>query len=99
MEMVVSASEMVSSYYRKGVHKESGLDYSTAYGVFIKGESSCAGTTRALGMVLEYLGFKWTHANENLWTHQWVIVTMDGQVGYADGQVGWAGYGKHPVAK
>lgn len=100
IDKVTEAAQIVSSYYNKGVHKESGPDYYTAYGVFIKGESSCAGTTRALGMVLEYMGYKkWTHANKNQWTHQWVIIKMDGKTGYADGQVGWAGYGKHPVAE
>ena len=73
-----------------------GSDYYTAYGVFIKGESSCAGCTRALGMVLEEMGYSWKHVNENQWTHQWVELTMDGQVGYADGQVGLAGYGTYP---
>lgn len=97
LEKVSKAAQAVSAYYYKGVHKETGNDYYTAYGVFIKGESSCAGTTRALGMVLEEMGYSWKHANENLWTHQWVIITMDGKVGYADGQVGWAGYGSHPV--
>lgn len=95
IEKVQDAASQVSAYYYQGVHKESGNDYYTAYGVFIKKESSCAGTTRALGMVLEEMGYKWVHANENLWTHQWVILIMDGQVGYADGQVGWVGYGSH----
>ena len=38
-----------------------------------------------------------THANENGYTHQWVILEMDGQKGFADGQVGMVGYGCHPV--
>ena len=99
LEKVSKAAQIVSEYYQKGVHKESGVDYRTAYGVFIKGESSCAGTTRALGMVLEEMGYSWTHANENQWNHQWVILYMDGQIGYADGQIGLVGYGKHPVAE
>lgn len=99
IDKVGAAAEIVSSYYYKGVHKESGEDYRTPYGVFVKGESSCAGATRALGLVLDYMGYSWKHANENQWTHQWVIVTMDGQVGYADGQVGWVGYGTHPAAE
>lgn len=100
LEKVQAAATAVSGYYYQGVHVESGPDYYTPYGVFIKGESSCAGCTRALGLVLSYMGYSWSHANENQWTHQWVIVNnMDGQVGYADGQVGWAGYGAHPVAQ
>ncbi len=99
IDKVGEAASIVSSYYYKGVHVESGLDYRTPYGVFIKGESSCAGATRALGQVLDELGYSWTHANENAWTHQWVIIEMDGQIGFADGQVGMVGYGKHPVSE
>lgn len=94
IDKVQAAASKVSEYYYKGVHVESGNDYRTPYGVFIKGEASCAGCTRALILVLECLGFtNLTHANENGWTHQWVILTMDGQKGYADGQVGAVGYG------
>lgn len=32
------------------------------------------------------------------YSHQWCALTMDGQVGYADGQMGWAGYGPHPAS-
>ena len=98
IDKVQAAASKVSEYYYKGVHVESGNDYRTPYGVFIKGEASCAGCTRALILVLECLGFtNLTHANENGWTHQWVILTMDGQKGYADGQVGMVGYGFHFV--
>ena len=90
------AAAAVNYYYITGKHVETGNDYYTAYGVFIKGESSCAGTTRALGMILEELGYTWTHVNENQWKHQWVQVTMDGQVGWADGMLGAAGYGEYP---
>ncbi len=96
LEKVQAAASKVSEYYYKGTHIESGNDYRTPYGVFIKGEASCAGCTRALILVLEYMGFtNLVHANENGWTHQWVILTMDGQKGYADGQVGMVGYGCH----
>lgn len=98
LERVSQAAQIVSSYYYQGVHKESGDNYYRPYGVFIAGESSCAGCTRALGLVLEYMGYEWEHVNENQWSHQWCRLEMDGQMGYADGQVGWAGYGEHPVA-
>lgn len=97
LEKVSQAAQIVAWYSSQCQYTMEGRDYATAYGVFIKGEYSCAGSTRALGLVLECMGYKWQHANENQYTHQWCIVTMDGQVGYADGQVGWAGYGKHPV--
>lgn len=99
LEKVTKAAQIVSWYSSQCQYTMEGRDYATAYGVFIKGEYSCAGSTRALGLVLECMGYQWTHANENQYTHQWCILTMDGQVGFADGQVGWAGYGKHPVAE
>lgn len=96
LERVAKAAQAVSAYCNKATYTTEGSDYSQAYGVFIKGEYSCAGATRALGMVLECMGYKWEHVNPNQWTHQWCKVTMDGQAGWADGQIGMAGYGEHP---
>ena len=96
LERVEKASSIVYGYYARGVHKETGTDYRTAYGVFIKGEASCAGCCRALGMVLSEMGISYKHINENQWTHQWLELTMDGQPGWADANVGLAGYGEYP---
>lgn len=74
-------------------------DYQSPYGVFVKGVYTCAGSTRALGLVLTCMGYEWEHVNEGEWSHQWCRLTMDGQTGYADGQVGLVGYGVHPVAQ
>lgn len=100
LDKVKAAAEAVASNYDYSTHTEEGLDYRTPYGVFIKHAASCAGCTRALILVLELMGYQnLTHANENGWTHQWVILSMDGQIGYADGQVGMVGYGTHPYAE
>ncbi len=98
LEKVRKAAQIVSSYCYHDTYTMDGKDYRTAYGVFIKGEYSCAGATRALGMVLNCMGYSYEHINENQYTHQWCTLTMDGQKGYADGQVGLAGYGDHPEA-
>ena len=99
LNKVSKAAQIVANeYISKATYTSADPDYRTAYGVFVKGVYTCAGATRALGMVLSEMGYSWTHANANQYTHQWVILNMDGQVGYADGQVGWAGYGAHPVA-
>ena len=98
LEKVQKAAQIVSTYCAYAGYTMEGKDYRTAYGVFIKGEYSCAGATRALGMLLNCMGYSYEHVNENQYTHQWCVLTMDGQIRYADGQVGWAGYGKHPVA-
>jgi len=95
LERVEKAAKAVSEYCARAEYKTTGPNYSIAYGVFISGEYSCAGATRALGMVLECMGYKWEHVNPNQWTHQWCKLEMDGQVGWADGQIGWVGYGEY----
>ena len=98
LERIAQAAAIVSGYCSQGTYTTEESDYSEAYGVFIAGEYSCAGATRALGVVLECMGYQWEHVNPNQWTHQWCKVQMDGQVGWADSQLGMAGYGEHPVA-
>lgn len=98
LDRVSVAASIVSYYCQFCDYTMEGGDYRTPYGVFIKGEYSCAGATRALGMVLTCMGYSWTHINENQYSHQWCELYMDGQLGYADGQVGMAGYGRHPAA-
>ena len=68
-------------------------NYRSPYGVFIAGIYTCSGSTRALGRILDYMGIPWEHANENQDTHQWCIVTLDGQQAWADGMAGKADYG------
>lgn len=100
LEKITAAAQTVADYCSRDTYTMSGDDYATAYGVFIKGEYSCAGATRALGMVLECMGYSWHHVNENLYTHQWVEVSnLDGQLGWADGQIGMADYGQFPFAE
>lgn len=98
IEKVQAAAMIVADYSSRATYTMEGDDYDTAYGVFIKGEYSCAGSTRALGMLLECMGYSWTHVNEHQYTHQWVELEMDGQKGWADGQIGFVGYGDYPFA-
>lgn len=93
LERVQMAAHIVSHFSKFCSYTMSGKDYSTAYGVFVKGEYSCAGSTRALGLVLTCMGYQWKHINENQYSHQWCEVYMDGQIGFADGQTGEVGYG------
>lgn len=97
-DRIYMAARLVANEYRKGAHVESGNYYHTAYGVFIKRESSCAGCSRALGLVLTLLGYSWHHVNENQWSHQWVTVNVGGTTIWADGQIGQAGTGTYPYA-
>lgn len=97
LERITAASEAVQRYTYDAEYIMTGENYNLPYGVFIAGEYSCAGTSRALGMLLEIMGYQWEHVNPNQYTHQWVTVkNMDGKVGWADGQVGLAGYGEYP---
>lgn len=98
LERVRAAASIVAGYCANATYTSSDPDYRTAYGVFCKGVYTCAGATRAMGLVLECMGYSWTHANPNQWTHQWCELTMDGQPGWADGMGGIADYGACPFA-
>ena len=95
LDRVAMAARIVNQYVAWGVYSTHHVDYNKPYGTFVAGFSSCAGSTKAMGLVLECMGFEWEHVNENEWTHQWCIVyDMDGQTGFADGSTyGIAGYG------
>ena len=96
VEKVAYAAGIVKTYCDLGTYTTEGKIYRTAYGVFIGGEYSCAGATRALGLILDYLGISWVHKNINSWEDQWCQVIVDGKEGYGDGITAAAGYGKHP---
>lgn len=98
LERVSIAAQIVSYYCSFCNYTMEGADYRTPFGVFVKGEYSCAGATRALGLVLDCIGYQWTHVNENQYGHQWCSLYMDGRLGFADGQIGLAGYGEHWAA-
>ena len=96
VEKVAYAAGVINAYCAQGTYTTEGQMYRTAYGVFVGGEYSCAGATRALGLVLDYLGITWVHKNANTWEDQWCQVIVDGKEGYADAITATAGYGKHP---
>lgn len=95
LERIAVAAKEVIAYAAAGDYVTSGPYYNSPYGVFIAGQQSCAGCTRALGLILEYMGFTWGHVNPNAWDHQWCVVyDVDGKTAYADGSwIGVAGYG------
>lgn len=95
LQRVSIAAQIVSYYCGFCEYTMEGKDYKTPFGVFIKGEYSCAGATRALGLVLTCMGYEWEHINEHQYSHQWIELTMDGQRGWADGQMGLVNYGEH----
>ena len=102
LQRVSAAAEIVAQYAMKGKY---GADvnkyYRTPYGLFISGNYTCAGTTRALGKILDFMNFKWQHVNANEWKHQWCVLVMDNKLGYADANVfpsGLVGYGEHKIA-
>ena len=94
LQRVEVAAQTVAQLAKQGKY---GIDdrkyYRSPFGVFVSGNYTCAGTTRALGRILDYMGFEWKHVNPNVYRHQWNILVMDGQIGFADGMGGWAGYG------
>lgn len=95
-EQVAYATEKVYNYCLSSKYTSKGSAYREAYGPFVKKQYTCAGSTRALGLVLDYLGVSWTHANPNKWTHQWCNIKISGKKGWADGMMGATGKGKYP---
>lgn len=94
LQKVDAAAQLVKSYCDKGVYgADENKYYRSPYGVFVSGNWTCAGGTRAMGRVLDFMGYEWTHVNENQWAHQWCILTLDGQIGFAEGVCGCAKYG------
>lgn len=66
------------------------------FGTLVTHHSTCAGDVRAMGLVLEYMGFEWFHYGEDQQGHQWCIVyDVDGETAFADGNMlGAVGYGE-----
>lgn len=95
LDRVSCAAYIVSLHCEESVYMQDDLKaYKSPAGPFVYGVYTCAGSTRALGRILDYMGYNWYHVNENQNKHQWVIVEMDGQIGFADGMGGFGGYGE-----
>lgn len=73
--------------------KDANKYYKSPYGVAAGGIYTCAGSTRTMGRVLEYMGIQWAHVNENENCHQWCVFYLDGVLCCADGMGGFATYG------
>lgn len=86
IQMAANISAYYSSMCQYG-NDEAG-HYRSPYGVFVAGIYTCSGSTRALGRILDYMGYSWTHINENQWSHQWCEIKVNGKTIRADGQVG-----------
>ncbi|WEV51832.1 hypothetical protein OZX69_03795 [Lactobacillus sp. ESL0731] len=99
LQKVDMAAYYVSLFCARDHYTMQGPYFTTAYGVFIAKQYSCAGSAAALGMVLKQMGYKYHHVNKNKYTHQWCTLKMDGKKGYADGQAGIANYGKYFTKK
>ena len=96
LKRVKAAAQKVHEYCMKATYgNDEKKYYKGPYGVFITGNYTCAGAARALGRVLDFMGYKWTHINPNLWKHQWCELNMDGKKGYADATGGFANYGEY----
>lgn len=94
LKKITYAAKIVAGYVDQCVYQnDANSYYRSPYGVFVAGVYTCAGSTRAMGRVLEYMGYKWYHPGENQWDHQWVCVKMDGEYGWVEPQLGIAGYG------
>ena len=98
LDQINSAAKQVYNYWIKCSYDYSYANpyYRSPYGVFCAKVCTCSGITRALGRVLDHMGYQWKHVNENQYDHQWNEVTVNGQTIWADGMAGVAGTGEHP---
>lgn len=95
LERIRNAAKIVAYYSGNSYYTNDDPDYRSAYGVLCKGVYTCSGSTRALGLVLDCMGYKWEHVNPNAWTHQWCkVYDVDGKTAWADGMGGIADYGE-----
>lgn len=96
LERIAKAARLVNAYVGNGTSTSLVPGYNQPFGTLVTFYSSCAGSTRAMGLVLEYMGFEWYHVNEGQWGHQWCTVyDVDGKTAFADGsEYGIAGYGE-----
>lgn len=83
------ATEKVNIYYNNARYTMEGPYYAEAYGVFVAKEASCAGACRALGLVVQLMGYKWRHVNENQYSHQWIQVYVNGEWKDYDAGITW----------
>ncbi len=74
LKQIAFATDKVAEYYDKCSYDDTKVVNWSAWGVFIGKEASCAGATKALGMVLEQLGFEWEHMYEHSKGHQFCKV-------------------------
>lgn len=107
LERIAIAAALVHAYVQEGNYgtKVEIIDgefvnvripgYNQPFGTLVTFYSTCAGSTRAMGLVLEYMGFEWYHMGEGKNSHQWCVVyDVDGQTAFADGSsLGMVGYG------
>ncbi len=84
IQMLAYATGIVRAYCDRGTFTTTGTYYRTAYGVFIEGEYSSAGSTRALGLIIDYLDVlcqDWNKANpdakNNYGPFKWVHVNAN----------------------
>lgn len=94
-EKIGLAATYVAQFCDQDQYTMKGKYYAQPYGVFIAHQYSCAGATRAVGLVLNYLGYSFLHANANEYSHQWAIVKTHGRTYWADGQTGTFGEGSY----
>lgn len=102
LDHIRAASRMLYKYVESGTY---GFEpnYDSPYGLIIGGNYSCAGTAAAMCMTLTEMGYTkdtretgWT--NKGMWTHQWAMLLIDGQWGWADCMGGIADYGDYPFS-
>ena len=84
-EQMIGIAVGLRSLFESGMkYSMKAKHYNDPYGYFIKKCASCAGCTRATGLCLNMLGYKYEHVNENQYSHQWARVKVGKQYWIVD---------------
>lgn len=68
-----------------------------AYAALLLKKAACSGFCHAVTLMCQEAGLTSKHMNEDLWTHQWNMVLVDGRWIVLDAQGGFFGMETHPL--
>lgn len=76
-EQIAGVASVLRDYFDNGMtYSMKAAHYNDPYGYLVLKRASCAGCARTTGMLLNMLGIKYEHVNENKYSHQWARVKV-----------------------
>lgn len=103
-DQIIGVASALREYFNKGMsYSMKAAHYNDPYGYLVLKRASCAGCVRTTGMLLNMLGIKYEHVNENKYSHQWARVKVGKKYWICDAYGLYAGpepgVRKHPYMR